>query len=396
MRFVSLAQSGRHEVKELCEEFGISRKTGYKWLERFGEGGLEGLTDRSRAPKSIPHRTEREVEELIVGERRRHPSWGPKKLGAVLEKRHGIERAPAVSTIGEILKRNGLIEARRRRPGAFKVERKDLTEAERVNQVWAADFKGWFHTGDGDRCDPLTITDQYSRYVIKVSALPQATQRWTRLGFEDAFKRKGMPEIIRVDNGSPFGSIGPGGLSKLSAWWISLGIEVQFIRPGHPQDNGQHERMHRTMKLECCEPASENVAAQQRRFDRWRKEFNAERPHESLGQRYPSELYEASMRRWERDVTVELYGANEQTYAIDERGNLHVDGQRWAIGEAFIGHRVVLEESWEADSKPGCKGVRFANIRLGIIGDSPSGRLRPTASAARMGTPSCTQQKSRS
>jgi putative transposase len=234
LRFASLAESGRFEIVRLCEEFGISRKTGYKWLERYRAQGSAGLKERSRAPRYIPGRTDREVEELIVSERRRHPTWGAKKIAVILERKHGLERVPARSTIGEILKRNGLIEARRRRPGAFSVARGDLQQAERSNQVWACDYKGWFTLGNGERCDPLTLSDQFSRYVIRLEAVAQATQRWTRAGFERAFRAYGLPERIRVDNGSPFASMGPGGLSKLSAWWVTLGIEVEFTPSGSP------------------------------------------------------------------------------------------------------------------------------------------------------------------
>jgi transposase InsO family protein len=379
MRFVSLAESGRFEIVGLCRDFGISRKTGYKWIGRYREHGSEAMRDMSRAPRSSPARTEAEVEELVIRERRRHPTWGAKKIELVLEVEHRIERVPARSTIGEILKRHGMIEARRRKPGAFKVERSELTQAERNNQVWAADYKGWFNLKDGQRCDPLTISDLHSRYLIRVEAVKQATQRWTRHGFERAFERHGMPEWIRVDNGSPFGSIGPGGLSKLSAWWITLGIGVEFIRPGHPEDNGRHERMHRTMKAECCEPASANAWAQQRRFERWRKEFNERRPHEAIDFRYPAEVYQGSPRRYERRDKIELYEIWENRQVVSESGTIHWGGKSWAVGEAFAGLEVVLEENPEEGAKADTRLVRFANVKLGVIGDHACGRLRPTA-----------------
>ena len=383
LRFASLAESGRFEIGKLCSEFGISRKSGYKWLERYRERGSAGLKDRSRAPLRIPGRTDREIEVLIVSERRRHPTWGPKKIAVVLERQHGVERIPATSTIGEILKRNGLIEARRRRPGAFAVERGELQEAEGCNQVWACDYKGWFYLGDGDRCDPLTVSDQFSRYVIRLEAVPQATQRWTRAGFERSFRLYGLPERIRVDNGSPFASMGPGGLSKLSAWWITLGIEVEFTRPGHPQDNGRHERMHRTMKSECCEPSSANRSAQQRRFERWRQEFNNQRPHEAIGFATPGELYQLSNRSYPLGITVDLYEPSEQTLSVSSTGAIYWQGKNWLVGEAFAGLSVVLEPNPEPEADPDTMLVRFANIHLGVVGDRSYGRLRPTASTDR-------------
>ena len=380
LQFVTLANTDRYTISELCLEFGISRKCGHKWLERFAAGGAKALQDASRAPHSVPLRTSEMIERLVVGERRLHPTWGPKKLHAVLERKHGIEAPPAVSTLGEILKRHGMIQARRRRPGAFDVQRGDLTEALRPNQVWATDFKGWFYTLDQERCDPLTVTDLFSRYVIGVQALPQATQAWTRLGFTNLFRTHGLPEIIRVDNGSPFGSIGPGGLSKLSVWWISLGIDVEFIKPASPQENGSHERMHGTLKAECCVPASANGVAQQKRFDRWRKEFNTERPHEALGQRVPADVYHKSAVRLDDAIAVELYGPQEQTHPVSENGHVSWQGRAWHVGDAFAGQGVVFEPR----ENPSVVGVRFANLVLGEIGgECRYGRIRPTEFAKR-------------
>jgi transposase InsO family protein len=287
-RFVSLLTSDRFTLVELCESFGISRKTGHKWKSRYQAHGMRGLEDRSRAPKTVTSRTEEAVERLIVTEKRLHPTWGPKKIQRVLEVKHGLERLPVVSTVGEVLKRHGLVKARKRRGGLFTVERGTLTPPERCNHVLGVDYKGWFLLGNGERCEPLTVSDLHSRYLMKAEAMPDMTVKWTQREFRSVFKAYGLPEIIRVDNGSPFASTGPAGLSRLSVWWIGLGIEVQFSRPGCPQDNGCHERMHRTMKAECCQPGSVNRWAQQQRFDRWRKEFNEERPHEGVGMRTPA------------------------------------------------------------------------------------------------------------
>ena len=207
-RFITLAQSGRFTISELCESFGISRKTGHKWLNRYAEGGFEALLEQSRAPKSIPLRTEDYIERLIVSERRKHSTWGGKKLHKILQTQHAIESPPAISTINAILKRNGLVKDRRRRGGVYKVERGTLTQAHHAHHVMAVDFKGWFKTQDGQRFDPLTATDLHSRFILKAQGLPQATTRWTQQAFRALFKREGLPEIIRVDNGAPFASVG--------------------------------------------------------------------------------------------------------------------------------------------------------------------------------------------
>jgi transposase InsO family protein len=383
LKFVTLANSGRFTVTELCLEFAISRQCGHKWIVRHSQGGAASLADGSRAPHSVPLRTSEAVERIVVGERRLHPTWGPKKLRAVLERKHLMNAPPAISTLGEILKRHGMIEARRRRPGAFNVERGALTESTRPNQVWATDFKGWFNTLDGERCDPLTVTDLFSRYLLGVQVLPQATQAWTRRAYTNLFRVYGLPEIIRMDNGSPFGSIGAGGLSKLSVWWISLGIDVEFIKPARPDQNGSHERMHGTMKAECCTPASATGQAQQRRFDRWKKEFNEQRPHEAIGQRVPDDVYHKSAIRFDESFAIDLYGPEAKTHPVSETGYVSWQGRNWHVGDAFAGQRVVFEP--REDDK--IVGVRFANLLLGEIGGGcPSGRLRPTAFAARRGS----------
>lgn len=388
-RFVILAQSDRYTKKELCEQFGISGKTGHKWLRRYAEEGRKGLEDRSRAPKCVANRTEAGVERLIVKEKRLHPTWGPKKIHRVLETKHGLEKPPAVSTVGEVLKRHGLVKARKRRGGVFKVGRKELTEAERCNHVYGVDFKGWFTTRDGERCDPLTVSDLYSRYLLKAEALPQATTRWTMRSFRNMFREYGLPEIIRVDNGAPFASMGPGGLSRLSVWWITLGIEVQFTRPGCPQDNGCHERMHRTMKAECCKDASVHRRAQQQRFDRWKREFNWERPHEGIGMRFPSDLYQASARRLDESIKMELYDPGMETKKVGMNGYIHYNKGKCFVGEAFAGERVSLDNA----VKPGLTLVRFANVKLGWLEASPNARLRPTAYAERWESKTCNNEE---
>lgn len=297
------------------------------------------------------------------------------------EIKHAIESPPARSTIGEILKRNGLVEARRRRPGVFSVDRTTRTEAERVNQVWAVDFKGWFVLGDESRCDPLTVSDLHSRYLLQIKALPGQTMGPTRRSFGDLFRVKGLPEIIRVGNGSPFASVGTGGLSRLSVWWIGLGISVEFTRPGCPQDNGCHERMHRTMKRDCCVPASANPRAQQQRFDRWRKEFKEERPHESIGQEFPVTLHQASNHRLNEAIRTRLCEPGEKTRPVNDSGHISLNGKACYVGEAFAGVRVAVE----ANEKSGLTLVRYANVKLGYLEATPNAWLRPTPSIGRNG-----------
>ena len=385
-RFISLVQSGRFTMMELCQEFGITRKTGHKWKARHALGGSAGLEEHSRAPKTVTCRTSQEIERWIVTEKRLHPRWGPKKIQRLLTTLHGVERPPVISTVGEVLKRHGMVEKRRSRGAVFKVERGALTVPERCNHVLGVDFKGWFLTADGERCDPLTVTDLHSRFLLRADGLRQATTCWTMAAFRALFRRHGLPEIIRVDNGAPFASSGPGGLSKLSVWWIGLGIEVQFSRPGCPQDNGCHERMHRTMKDECCKPPSANGVAQQQRFDRFRKEFNEVRPHESLGMRVPADVYRPSARRLDERIKPRLYGLGVETRRVSAAGFIGLNGGSCYVGESFGGVDIALEE----DATSGLMLVRYANVSLGSLADTPNARLRPTAYAARWENKPCT------
>ena len=270
MSFVLMAERRQQSFSSLCAEYGISRKTGYKWVERYHTYGLKALGELSRRPMSCPHKTSEAVERLILGDRRKHPTWGPKKLRDLLIKQHQIADPPAESTIGAVLKRNGVALRKRRRRGVFRLPLQDLTHPESANDVWTVDFKGWFRTLDGARCDPLTVMDLYSRYLLCAKLLSGQTVRATKPAFAALFKRNGLPRVIRVDNGSPFASMGIGRLSELSVWWTHLGIRVEFIKPASPQENGAHERMHGTMKGEAVKPPSTNPVAQQQRLDRWR------------------------------------------------------------------------------------------------------------------------------
>jgi transposase InsO family protein len=264
--------------------------------------------DRSHAPLHCPHETEAELKDAIISMRRRFPHLGPRKLLPKLERQAPGKAWPAASTIGEILKQAGLIAPvkRRRRPID---QRRPFAAVIAANDEWSTDFKGWFRTADHRRIDPLTITDGHSRFLIDVRIVPP-TIEGVLPAFTEAFRSYGLPVAIRCDNGAPFGSRGAGGLTRLSAWWLKLGVEPRFIRPASPQENGRHERMHRTLKAQTSRPPAANAAEQQARFDAFRRHFNEERPHEALGQRLPAELYTPSRRAMPSRVEDPWYDAD--------------------------------------------------------------------------------------
>ena len=383
IRFVMLAQSARFTITELCEQFGISRKTGYKHLERYAESGLRGLQVRSHRPHRFPQRTDEAVEALILTERRLHRTWGPKKLHKVLQVKHGVEAPPARSTIGEILRRHGLSVPRRRQPGAYHALNDGLTVPTQPNHVWTVDFKGWFNLGNGQRCDPLTVCDRYSHYLLACRGQPNQQYKGTLHTFQALMRQAGLPEIIRVDHGSPFASIGLGRLSQLSVWWIEQGIEVEFTRPASPQDNGSHERMHRDLKAEAIQPPSVNLPAQQRRFERWRHTYNHDRPHESLAQQTPAEFYQPSVRRLHESDKPFTYAKDQEVKPVSVSGHVAHEGRNYHLGEAFAHKRVGLRRN-----VAGRTDVHFANVHLGHLAfDAEGGRMQPTAYVAEPAKP---------
>jgi putative transposase len=337
-RFVIEAETYLGTFTELCRHYGISAKTGYKWLERHRIGGVESLKDESRAPRVQAKQLDRETERAIVRLRQQHPTWGPKKLRILLSNEG---RTAAQSTIGEILKRNGLSVPRRRRRRATPTEQ-PFAECDSANQVWCADFKGWFRTGDGSRCDPLTITDGYSRYFLRCHCVQDMTYRWARGVFEAAFREYGLPLAIRTDNGSPFASRGLEGLTRLSVWWLKLGIEPERIEPGKPEQNGRHERMHLTLKKETATPPAETIRGQQKRFDEFRKEYNQERPHEGLGMRTPASLYEASSRIYPARLIDPEYGREYVIRRVGGRGEFRWEGSKIYLCRALVGELIGI------------------------------------------------------
>ena len=342
IRFVMEVERREMSKAALCRQFGISRPTGDKWLDRYRQLGLAGLVDQSRAVRRHPNETPEELAELIVALRRRHPCWGPKKLGVLLERKYPRMHWPACSTIGEILRRAGLTVSRKRRRRTPPYTQ-PFAACDRPNAVWCADFKGWFRTGDGSRCDPLTISDAHSRYVLRVQAMRETKHGPVRSLFEATFREYGLPWATRTDNGTPFASHGIGGLSRLSVWWVKLGIVPERIQPSHPEQNGRHERMHLTLKQATASPPAKDLRRQQVAFDRFREEFNEQRPHEALSQKCPASVYVPSPREYRAPGEVEYPGSFE-VRRVKGNGVFNWRGQLVFLGEALSRERVGLAE----------------------------------------------------
>lgn len=356
-------------VTGLCETYGISRKTGHKWIDRFKKSGEQGLVELSRARHSQANATSQEIEEKLVAIRLKHRHWGPLKLLNRLEKREPEIIWPAPSTVGSILKRRGLVRLRRLR------RRVPLFEGlqqrpEEPNASWATDFKGWFRTQDGKRVDPLTITDLASRFLIRCQSVKKTNGVEIRSQFEKAFREHGMPGRIRSDNGPPFASVGLGGLSHLSVWWIRLGIMPERIRPGHPEENGSHERMHRTLKQETAQPSEKTNRGQQEAFDMFQKEFNYDRPHEALGMKTPSELYRRSDRPYPKRLPAMEYPSDFTVRRVRSRGTIRWAGDMTYVSEALIGELVGLKQSDENEW-----GLYFGPLCLATL-DSKTKQLQ--------------------
>ncbi len=342
-RFIADLESKLYTMTELCERYGISRMTGYKWAKRFVADGLRGLEDRSRAPKSCPHQSEAHVIEALVAARHKHPRWGPRKLLKILSKRHPEWSWPAASTAGQILKRHGLVSARRRRKPPQPGRRPHL-EVTSPNDLWTCDFKGQFRTGDRRYCYPLTIADHLSRYLLVCQGQLSTATAGARPVFERVFRENGLPKAILSDNGGPFSSPALGGLSRLSVWWIKLGIQPLRIERGKPQQNGAHERMHRTLKAETTRPPAANLAEQQISFDAFRKEFNDERPHEALDQRPPAQFYAPSPRSYPDPLAQVEYPGHFEVRKVRRNGMIKWQGSDLFLSEVLAGESVGLEE----------------------------------------------------
>ncbi len=322
MDFVAVYRRGLLSMSELCAEFEISRKTGYKWLNRFEQEGRRGLKDRSRRPKQHPAQLPDDVIERCVALKRRKPHWGPKKIVAFGRLRSPKLYWPAPSTLAEYFKRQGLVKARHQRARSVQPYEADLIQPQHANELWCADFKGQFHTRDRKYCYPLTVTDEHSRFILSCEALMGVDGKGARKVFERLFQDYGLPGAIRTDNGAPFATLKLG-FSHLSLWWIRLGIVHERIEPGHPEQNGQHERMHKTLKAEATRPPKANQCAQQKRFDEWVNEFNQERPHEGLDQTTPASHYQQSTRAYVETLPELCYPEHYIVRRVARSGEIH-------------------------------------------------------------------------
>jgi len=360
MQFIAACLRGEAPMTVLCERYGISRDTGHRWKRRYDEVGPAGLEDRSRAPHHHGQATEPGLCARLIALRRQRPHWGARKLLATLAREDPQAGWPAASTATDILRRAGLVEARRRRRRAVPVEQ-PFQAIGQPNDTWCIDFKGWFRTGDGERCDPLTVTDAHSRYLLCCRIMPERSDP-VRAAVDAVFAEYGLPRAMRSDNGSPFGSRGPAGLSRLAVHWVRLGIRLERIVPGQPQQNGRHERMHGTLKAETSRPPAASAAEQQARFDLYRHDFNHHRPHEALGQTMPAEHYHASPRALPAVVPEPWYDANHAVRRVRPDGSIKCGGALVFVSEALAGELVGV-----AETPNGNWLVRFAYLNLGVI-----------------------------
>lgn len=361
IHFVTFCLKGDQSMTELCRLFGISRKTGYKWLDRYERHGDDGLKDRSRTPQRIPHKSSQDVVDFVIAQRKKHPTWGGRKIAQKARKIAPHLDLPSETTLHEIIRRAGLVKPRRRRRQSAHPGR-PLTCPEAPNDVWTVDFKGHFKTRDGCYCYPLTILDEFSRFMLSCQGLRSTGYDGAIKTFRRVFEEHGLPQAIKSDNGVPFATTGLARLSVLSVWWIKLGIRPVQIEPASPSQNGRHERMHRTLKSECTLPAQGNLSAQQRRFNAWSDEYNFDRPHEALAGDYPSDVYQPSRRAYPCKLPAVEYPEH-----FEVRRVTHARWFRWhnrpvQVGAALrhqdIGLEQVEDRLW---------AVYFAWKRIGFL-----------------------------
>jgi putative transposase len=362
------AEGGAVNMAELCRMFGVSRQTGYTWVKRYraNEHDLAALVERSRRPKSSPHAISLELEDIIVDARKRYPRWGPRKLHARLVERTPDAYVPSASAIAKVLMRRGLTQPRRRRRrrGAALGVTAPFSGCEKPNDVWCIDFKGWFATSDGVRCYPLTLIDAFSRFLIRCEALVDPDRKHVQQILDSAFVEFGLPAAIRSDGGPPFASTGPARLTELSVWLLRLGIRIEIIAPGKPQQNGRLERLHRTLKAETASPPAADCAAQQRVFDRWRGEYNHERPHEALRMRRPSTVYVAARATYPRPLVSPRLEPFFDVTRVDKSGFIKWNRRNVLISSALKHEYLQLEIDPDVDGR---WNVWWGAIKLGHL-----------------------------
>jgi transposase InsO family protein len=362
MKFVIAWKQGDWTMSDLCREFGISRVTGYKYLEQYEKYGIEGLMDKSKAPKFQAFAVDEDMIRRILLCREEHKTWGARKILASLKcQYHRTKEWPCPATVGRILKRNGMIKPRKRRIRTI-VKTSPLCHATSPNDVWCADYKGHFTVGDGDRCDPLTVTDAYSRFLLGCKIVKKTDTVNTKDVFTSIFREYGIPYAIRTDNGTPFASKSIAGLSQLSVWWMKLGINLERIEPGKPQQNSRHERMHKTLKEGTALPPRSSLEAQQNAFDRFRNEYNYERPHEALDDHFPSEFYQYSKREFPEKLEEVAYPTNMAVEVVSDVGTINYKGHRMFISAALIDEPVGLEDIDDRHYR-----IYFCTSVIGII-----------------------------
>lgn len=366
LRFVARVMEGER-MAVLCREFGISRKTGYKIYERYKDCGLEGLKDRSRRPYRQANQLPVQIESLILGLKRQRPSWGAPKIREKIRRQYSGIHLPAISTVHAVLDRHGLVAKDRKR--RYKANGTQLSKPDQPNDLWCADYKGEFMLADRGYCYPLTMTDFASRYLLRCEALSTTKEKYAFTVFERAFREFGLPKAIRTDNGVPFASPnGLFGLSKLSVWWLRLGIGIERIKPGNPQQNGRHERMHLTLKKEATKPAADNMLQQQSRFDDFIEIYNHDRPHQALGMKTPGDFYKSSPREY-RGLGELSYPFHDRTVTITHCGRICLGKRKIHLSTALAGQNVGIREVedrlWQ---------VSFMTYDLGFF-DHQAGRV---------------------
>src|SRR5438067_793699 len=341
LRFVARLLEGE-KMAPLCAEFGISRKTGYKIFDRYKDCGVQAFSDRSRRPHRQANRLPPQLEAVIVRLKREYPGWGAPKIREKLRRQSTAPHPPAISTVHAVLERHGLVRRRRRRRHA--ATGTELSRPTEPNALWCADYKGEFMLGNRRYCYPLTITDFASRYLLTCEALSTTQEKFAFTVFERTFKEFGLPGAIRTDNGVPFASAHAlYGLSKLAVWWLRLGIQIERIKPGHPQQNGRHERMHLTLKKEATKPAANNFLQQQARFDDFIDCFNHQRPHQALGMKYPAEIYRPSVRPY-RGLDELEYPFHDRTVTVTRCGRICLGKRKINLSQVFAGQKVGVKE----------------------------------------------------